>query len=704
MSGSGTDEKLQKSLTLFDVFAIATGAMFSSGFFLLPGLASAEAGPAVVLAYFLAGLLMVPAMLSMAELSTAMPRAGGAYYFLDRSLGPLVGTVGGLGTWVALILKSAFAIIGMGAYLALFVDVPMQTLAVVLTVFFTLVNLVGAKESGQLQSVLVVGLLAVLLFFVVQGFVEIFTEVGTGATAEQFRPFLPFGTEGLFSTIGLVFVSYAGLTKVASVAEEVKDPDRNIPLGMALSLAVATAAYVLGVFIMVAVLDPGALREDLTPAATAAEAFFDWLPGSIGLMLIVGAAIAAFASTGNAGILSASRYLLAMGRDHVVWPRFAELGRFRTPTLSLLVTGAVMILVLLTLDVMSVAKLASAFQLLVFAFVNLAVVVLRESRIEGYDPAFSSPLYPWMQIVGILAPFWLITEMGAVAVFFSLGMIGLSLLWYFHYARTHMAREGAVFHVFERLGRQRDPGLDRELREVLKEQTVGDQDPFTELVAEAHLLDVAEAVEYETVVWRVAAYLSEQLGVPADRIGEAYMTESRIGLTPQARGVALPHLRLPGIRSSHLVLVRTREGVEIPIEDGAEHDVGGPVRALFFLVSPEDSARRHLHFLAALAERVDEESFLDDWLSAENEQELKEAVLHDERFLSIRVRGDGPSGRLAGREVREIALTDGALIALVHRGAEVVIPRGRTRLEAGDRLTIVGDLDAIRRLRERFEG
>jgi len=216
--------------------------------------------------------------------------------------------------------------------------------------------------------------------------------------------------------------------------------------------------------------------------------------------------------------------------------------------------------------------------------------------------------------------------------------------------------------------------------------------------------NLAEAVEYETVVWRVAAYLSEQLGVPADRIGEAYMTESRIGLTPQARGVALPHLRLPGIRSSHLVLVRTREGVEIPIEDGAEHDVGGPVRALFFLVSPEDSARRHLHFLAALAERVDEESFLDDWLSAENEQELKEAVLHDERFLSIRVRGDGPSGRLAGREVREIALTDGALIALVHRGAEVVIPRGRTRLEAGDRLTIVGDLDAIRRLRERFEG
>jgi len=145
---SRTDDRLAKELKLFDVFAISTGAMFSSGFFLLPGLASAQAGPAVVLAYLIAALLVVPAMLSKAELSTAMPRAGGTYYFLDRSMGPVVGAVGGLGTWAALILKSAFAIIGMGAYLALFVEVPMTTLAIGLTLFFTLVNLVGAKGQG----------------------------------------------------------------------------------------------------------------------------------------------------------------------------------------------------------------------------------------------------------------------------------------------------------------------------------------------------------------------------------------------------------------------------------------------------------------------------------------------------------------------------------------------------------------------------
>jgi amino acid transporter len=111
--------RLKKQLRLFDVYVICTGAMFSSGFFLLPGIAAARAGPSVVLAYLISGLLIVPAMLSQAELATAMPRAGGAYYFLDRTLGPLMGTVGGIGTWFALMLKSAFALIGMGAYISI---------------------------------------------------------------------------------------------------------------------------------------------------------------------------------------------------------------------------------------------------------------------------------------------------------------------------------------------------------------------------------------------------------------------------------------------------------------------------------------------------------------------------------------------------------------------------------------------------------
>jgi len=698
-----TGGRLSKTLGLFDVFAISTGAMFSSGFFLLPGLAAAQAGPAVVLAYFIAALLILPAMLCMAELATAMPRAGGAYYFLDRSLGPVVGTIGGIGTWIALILKSAFALIGMGAYLGLFFDVPIQTLAVVLTILFTVVNLVGAKESSRLQSMLVVVLLGVLLFFLIQGFFEVL-QLGVGEVARtQFTPFLPFGFEGLAATVGLVFVSYAGLTKVASVAEEVQNADRNIPLGMTLSLIVATFAYVAGVYVIVAVLEPSALREDLTPVATAAEAFFDWLPGIAGLILIVAAAIAAFASTGNAGIMSASRYLLAMGRDHVIWPRFAEVGRFGTPTLALGLTAVVMILCLLTLDVMSVAKLASAFQLLLFSLIALAVIVLRESGIEGYSPGFRSPLYPWTQIVGVLAPLWLISEMGALAVMFTIGLIALCLLWYKVYAKQHMKREGAVFHLFERLGRRRDPALDRELRGILKEST-GETDPFADLVTEARVWDLEEPMDFEALIFRVCAGIAIDTPVSTDVLANRFLEELHAGLTPVARGVALPHLRLEGLRAPLLVLVRTAHPLDIPGAEALDGSDVRDVRAIFILVSPKEDVRAHLNALARLAGRAEEDVFMEEWAAARTEQQLKEALLHDERFLSLRIERGGATDELVDAEVRHVVLVEDALIAMIHRQGEVLIPQGRTVLHAGDRLTIVGSAEAIRTLTRRFDG
>ena len=147
---SDASTKLKKELGLLDVYAIAVGTTISGGFFLLPGLAVVDAGPAMEVSYLLAVLPLVPALLSMAELATAMPRAGGLYYFLDRSMGPMIGTVGGLGTWLALILKTAFALIGMGAYLRLlFPDVAVIPLALGLAAAFGILNLFGESRGGS---------------------------------------------------------------------------------------------------------------------------------------------------------------------------------------------------------------------------------------------------------------------------------------------------------------------------------------------------------------------------------------------------------------------------------------------------------------------------------------------------------------------------------------------------------------------------
>ncbi|HKK28406.1 MAG TPA: amino acid permease [Gemmatimonadota bacterium] len=692
-------KRLSRDLTLADVFAISTGAMFSSGFFLLPGLAAAKAGPAVVLAYLLAGLLVVPAVLSKAELCTAMPRAGGTYYFLDRSMGPMVGTVGGLGTWIALVLKSSFALIGMGAYLGIFAGVPIRPLAVGLTVVFVGLNLLGARETSTLQRALVVVLLAVLVLFVVEGLVEVGSIGPRRVLAEQFSPFLPFGTDGLLATVGLVFVSFVGITKVASIPEEVQDPDRNIPLGMGLSLLTAVTFYVLGVGIMVAVLSPEELHHDLTPVATAGREVLSFLPEPLGLVLVVGAAMAAFAAMANAGVMTASRYPLALARDRMLPASLQELNRFDTPGRSIVVTGALMVLCLLTLDVMTVAKLASALQLLIFGMVNLAVIVMRESRLEAYDPGFRSPAYPWVQIVGFLAPMWLIVEIGPGSALFTAGVIVAAVAWYRGYARSRVEREGAMYHVFARLGRRQFEGLDPELRQILKEKGLREADPFERVVAGADVLELGEEpASFEEVADAAARRLAREVPASADALRSAFLDGTRLGVTPVSHGAALPHARLRGLDEPRLVLVRAPGGVEM----GLEEPPAEPIRALFFLASPRDDASLHLRILAEIAGRVDDEGFGETWLSAGHEAELKEVLLRDDRFLTLVVDPAGPAARLAGRRLAEAGLPDGALVALVRREGRTLVARPDTVLEAGDRLTILGEPDAVSTLRERY--
>ena len=695
--------RLKKELSLLDVYVIALGPMLSSGFFLLPGLAAAKTGPSVVLAYFLAGLLVLPAMLSKAELATAMPRAGGTYYFLDRSLGPMVGTVGGLGTWVVLILKSAFALIGMGAYLALIAGYDMKSVAIGLTIVFVLVNLVGAKESSRLQRFLVIAVLGFLAVFTVQGLIDISGESVDTIRETRLTPFFTYGAEGLFATIGLVFISYAGLTKVASISEEVKDPDRNLPLGMGLALLTASVVYVVGVSLMVAVIDPEALHGDLTPIATAGLAFFDWIPGPVALGLIVVPVLLGLAAAGNAGILAASRYPLAMARDNLISPRFAHLGRFKTPTLALVATGALMVFAISVLDVLSVAKLASTFQLLIFALVNLAVIVMRESRIEAYDPGFRSPGYPWVQLVGLLAPALLIAVMGLMPILFAIGLVGLCLVWYFYYARDRVVRSGALLHWFERLGQGRFEGLDPELRGILKEKGVRAEDAFDEVVARAFTLEHQRGESFEEVTRRAAARLAQRLPLGAEQLAEGFLHGTQTGATPVSHGTALPHLRVPGATAPEMVLVRSLSGLTVEVGDQFTDERHGTlIHAVFFLASPEENPGQHLRLLAGIAGRADDDDFMDAWLSANAEADFREAVLRDERFMSLYLADRGPSSTLIGRKLRDVQWPAGTLVALVRRDGEILIPSGGTTLEAGDRLSIVGESKGIQAVRTRY--
>lgn len=699
-------KKLKKQLGAFDVFAIATGAMFSSGLFLLPGIAAGETGPSVFLAYLVSGILVIPTMLSKAELATAFPRAGGTYYIIDRALGPLMGSIGGFGSWFSLVFKSAFALIGMGAYISIFFEVPITPVAIILTIAFGALNIFGAKETSRLQNILVITLIAIMAFYLVQGFAYVFSIGLLDIHREQFTPFFSNGIQGFFGTVGMVFVSYAGLTKVVSVAEEVENPDKDIPRGMFLSILTAIVVYVGGVYLMTAVLEPAAFREDLTPVATAGEIFLTWLPGDVGLLLVVIAAIAAFASTGNAGIMSASRFPLAMARDKLVHPKLSKIGKFDTPTISILATAGMMVFLLLVFNVEEVAKLASAFKLLLFGLLNLAVVVMRESQIQEYDPGYVSPFYPWVQVLGMLTSGVLIFEMGMVSIVFTAAITILSVAWYYYYAYGKIDRHGAIYHVHERLGQFKDRGLEHEMRHIMQEKGLREEDPYELVVSKAGVLDVRDPdCSYQQIVKMASRDLAMKLHVDEERLLKEFSSMSDFGAIPIGEGAALNHTRLDVEEEPELFMVRVKDGIylpddqkdeSVPVEEGKD----GKLYAIFFLVSSEGNATQHLRFLAHMAEIIDKENFLQRWLDAENEGELREILLRDERFINLKVRSDNKTKTMIGKKIHEIELPGESLIAILKHEGNINIPHGNTIIQEGDELSIIGEVNDIKRIRE----
>ncbi len=687
--------KLKKELNLLDVYAIATGTTLSGGFFLLPGLAATVAGPAIVLAYLLALIPLIPAMFSTVELATAMPKAGGVYFFLDRTLGPMFGTIGGLGTWLALILKVCFALIGMGAYIALFIpSISVVPVAVTLAILIGILNLFSLKGSGKLQVILVIILLSTLAFFVTAGTPQInFT---------NFKGFFDSGFDAIFSATGLVYISYVGITKVASLSEEVKNPEKNLPLGIFLSVGTAFIIYGLGTAIMVGVIPMKELMGDLTPAATAAEKFF----GKTGLIITSIGAVIAFISVANAGTLSASRYPFAMSRDHIMPHVFQKLTLHGIPYISILFTLGIIVSIIFTFDPTKIAKLASAFQLLMFAFVCLGVIVMRESRIESYDPGFKSPFYPWMQIIGIFAAIFLILKMGFLAISFSAGLIVIAILWYRYFAFGKVQRQGAVYHIFERLGKSRYSGLDSELRGILKEKGLRETDPFDEIVTRSFVLDIPQRTEFSEVAGQAAVLLEQAVYIDADTLKNKFNEGTKIGLTPVTHGIALPHFRLERINQAEMVLVRAINGVHINFNNPltGKQDDEAIVNAIFFLVSPEKDPTQHLRILAQIAGRVEDDNFSKDWENAKNDQELKEALLHDERLLMVIVDKHSAASVFIGKALRDIEIPRGCLIAFIRREGETMIPNGNTKFLDGDHLTFIGDPKSLEELKVIISG
>ncbi len=687
-------QRLKKSLGLLDVYALATGTTLSAGFFLLPGIAAVQAGSAITLSYLIAVLPLIPATFCIVELTTAMPRAGGVYYFLDRSMGPLLGTVGGIGTWLALVLKVAFALIGIGVYLGLFIpDLPIVTVAIVLAVGLGILNILGADTSGKLQILLV--LLVIITLVVLIG----------GAVPElnfsHFNNYFDAGSGAIISTAAMVYISYGGITKVTSLSEEVENPERNLPLGIFLALGTAILLYGVGTAVMVGIVPMDQLAGDLSPVATVAQTLF----GRIGVIVIGIAALFAFVSVANAGTMSASRYPLAMSRDFMMPGFLQRLSKNGMPFTSILFTVATIVIILLVLDTSKIVKIASAFQLLMFMLVCVAVIVMRESKIDSYDPSYLSPFYPWMPIFGVFSSLWLFSNMSAWTKIFTMVFLVIGVLWFRYYVKNKVGRSGAIYHIFEKLGQSRYEGLDKELRGILKEKELRKDDPFDQLVARSQVIDVAEGIQFEDIVERVSTLFSQFVPESYDNLYRQFFEGTVVGITPVAHGAALPHSRVEGLKQMEMVMVRSMSGVHINVNNPATDQVEEKtLHAIFFLLSPLDNPTQHVRMLAQVARQIEHEDFMSDWIAAEDEQQLKESILHNERFHSVYIHKNSPTEQLIGKPLSAINMPEGSLVALIRRGEKTIIPRGSTIIHEYDRITVIGEPSSMKEFHKTFIG
>jgi len=607
---------LKRELGLLDIFCIASGAMISSGLFILPGLAFAKAGPALLISYIIASLLVIPAMLSKAELSTAMPKAGGTYFFIDRSMGPMMGTIGGFAAWFSLSFKSAFALVGIGVFVILlnpgFTEMQIKLIAVFFCIVFTIINIRGTKHTGKTQIALVIGLLALLIFYIIAGlfFIQL----------SNFDNFAPYGYGSIFSTAGLIFISFGGLTKICSVAEECKKPGRNIPLGMFLSWGIISILYLLVIFVTIGVTNPSQLGTSLRPISLGADAIP--ILGGIGGTIMAIAAILAFISTANAGILAASRDPMAMGKDQLIPHSFAKLSKRGTPTFSILFTSGFMICVILFLDLESLVKTASLLKILLFLFVIFSLIIMRESKIRHYRPKFRSPFYPWVQFAGVFGLVFLIFEMGFVPML----LVGIFILfgfsWYLFYARDKVWREYSLLHLIGRITGVKSTSylIDEELREILIQRDGIDEIRFEQIIKKCEVINVDKILPSDEFTRLIAHKLSERLDIDEEslyKILKKRETDSNIIMRP---GIAIFSHIIKGRDKFDIILVRSKKGLIIS-------DDIKPIHAFFVIVASPDKQSFYLHSLMWIVQIAEETDFEKEWITAKDIDELRDIIL-----------------------------------------------------------------------------
>jgi amino acid transporter/nucleotide-binding universal stress UspA family protein len=456
-SGKIPPVQLARHLGLFEATMIGVGAMIGAGIFVLTGIATGNAGPAALIAFGLNGVITLFTALSYAELSSAIPEAGGGYSFIKKVMPNSIAFTSGWMLWFAYIVACSLYAKGFGSYFMEFTSRYMPAvgnallkvlgengsvafMTILVSLLFISVNIIGTHASGKTENIITLAKIAVLVVFIIYGLKQALS--ATDVTMANFKPLFPMGFTGVLAAMGLTFIAFEGYDLIATVSEEVREPEKTIPKAILYSLGITISIYMLVVFVSIGAVPPaeglsswqllGKYQE--IGIIRAAQSFMP----AFGIVLVLGGGVFATLSALNATVLASSRVAFSMGRDWMLPHSLSRIhSQKRTPVLAISISGLLFIAISVFLPLETIGVASSLLFLMTFSLVNVALIIYRKR--SRTLPPFRAPFFPLIPILGFLTSvglgfFQLINQSTAWLLTAAWILIGL-VIYFFAFSR-----------------------------------------------------------------------------------------------------------------------------------------------------------------------------------------------------------------------------------------------------------------------------
>jgi len=445
---------LHRTLRLSQAMAIGIGTMVGAGIFVFPGIAISYAGPAAMFSFTIAGVIALLVAFSAAELSTAMPENGGAYYYVSRAMGPGFGMFVGIGQWFGLVFASAFYLVGFGRYASELLNQfgyspedPVILIATGTGLFLTALNIIGTKNVGKFQNLIVVSLTGILGILFLYGLAASTAFFGDGRALSA--PLFSEGAKPVLTTVALIFTSYLGFVQIATVAGEIKDPYKNLPRALIGSVVVVGILYVIAIYIVSVYIPEEELFNLGEDAITRVS---EIIIGPAGATAVIFAALLATLSSANASVLSSSRAVYALNKDEMIPGVASKVNeKFGTPHIAILMAGLPISVIALYGGLEILAEVASLLHLVFYGLICISLLILRRKKPVWYVPTYRAPGGYIIPGLGALASFGIILFMRSASLLIGLSILTVSGIWYFFYARNKSLPQPEPPHILPKL-------------------------------------------------------------------------------------------------------------------------------------------------------------------------------------------------------------------------------------------------------------